>query len=461
MKLRKILIRVGAGLLLVVGLVLVVRAVLNFTEGRALAKSLAGLKAEGIPLTAKELAPACPDEDNGARLWKAFENIATLSGRKDSPPGIPPHNNKAGDVGSLISRAWNDYTAGQPITPADRAALKDVIHKNERALSLLAEMGNKPCFLYRDPSGSLMESRTPNSLLMIRTAKLLVFASFFRAEDGDVHGAVATLLTGLKLAPLAAGEGSLIAYLISAAGTRFLSQPIGEICRGRVVAAEDLVRLIAALDPGPWPDRLAAAWRGERVMFLEAGEYLLKGSLADLGSIWEGPPWREKFGLWIFRPLVKRDMRRSLPSFEWLEAQAKLPYFQNREALRSRDNDIREVPWYGFLTKMMIGGAEPVFMKTAQIEAIMLASRAGLACRLYKSRTGRYPERLEELVPALLPEVPIDPFTGKPLVYRRDGEGCIVYSLGSNQRDDGGRSTYMIDKLVMDKDDDWSWKEDR
>ncbi len=68
---------------------------------------------------------------------------------------------------------------------------------------------------------------------------------------------------------------------------------------------------------------------------------------------------------------------------------------------------------------------------------------------------------LDALVPGILTEVPIDPFTGKPLVYRREGEGFIVYSLGSNQKDDGGRSTSMITQLVMDKDDDWSWREDR
>jgi hypothetical protein len=36
-----------------------------------------------------------------------------------------------------------------------------------------------------------------------------------------------------------------------------------------------------------------------------------------------------------------------------------------------------------------------------------------------------------------------------------------VYSLGSNQKDNGGRSIYVITHLVMDKDDDWTWKEDR
>lgn len=95
------------------------------------------------------------------------------------------------------------------------------------------------------------------------------------------------------------------------------------------------------------------------------------------------------------------------------------------------------------------------------LEATILASRTGLACRLYKNKTGEYPENLEKLVPEILSEVPVDPFTGKALVYRREGPGFIVYSLGSNEKDDGGRSTYNITQLVMEKDDDFSWREPR
>jgi hypothetical protein len=109
----------------------------------------------------------------------------------------------------------------------------------------------------------------------------------------------------------------------------------------------------------------------------------------------------------------------------------------------------------------MLADFESAFMKGAMVEAMLTAARTGLACRLFKSRTGHYPEGLSELVPDILTEVPIDSFTGKPLVYRRDGEGFIVYSLGSNQKDDGGRSTFMITQLVMPKDDDWTWREER
>jgi len=38
--------------------------------------------------------------------------------------------------------------------------------------------------------------------------------------------------------------------------------------------------------------------------------------------------------------------------------------------------------------------------------------------------------------------------------------GFIVYSVGSNQKDEGGRGTWTITQMVMEKDDDWAWIEE-
>jgi len=51
----------------------------------------------------------------------------------------------------------------------------------------------------------------------------------------------------------------------------------------------------------------------------------------------------------------------------------------------------------------------------------------------------QYPETLSQLVPEFLDKLPTDPSSGKPLVYRRDGCGFIVYSVGPNMKDDGGK----------------------
>jgi len=446
MKPPRLLIRIGVGLLIVVAAVLVVRAAFDFVEGRRLARALAGLKEKGVPLTAADLTSPCPDEENAARLWKAIENIVAFDDKTD---------------GQLIGRAWEDVSTGRSLAQADRSALQDLISRNRRVFELLGEMSAKPCFLYRDPAFTLMEAKLPNALKMIRITKLLLLSSILRAEAGDVPGAIGQIRTGLKFAPLVANEGTMISYLISVADTRMLAFFSGDLFRGQPIGDEDLLGLIAELDPGPWPGRLAGAVRSERVVFIEASEYAMRGRFKDLDFLFGEPSPLKAIGVWIIRPMLKSDIRGALPVYDELEAQAQRPYYESRAFFGSRGRDLLKRPWYALLSKAMIANFEAAFMKEALVEATFLASRTGLACRLYKSRMGHYPDDLEALVPGILKEVPIDPFTGRAFVYRREGEGFVVYSLGTNEKDDGGQSTFNVSRLVMFEDDDLVWREDR
>jgi hypothetical protein len=63
----------------------------------------------------------------------------------------------------------------------------------------------------------------------------------------------------------------------------------------------------------------------------------------------------------------------------------------------------------------------------------------GLALELYHREHGKWPESLNELSPKYLPTLPADPITGKPLHYKIVGDQPIVYSVGVDGDDDGGR----------------------
>jgi hypothetical protein len=58
----------------------------------------------------------------------------------------------------------------------------------------------------------------------------------------------------------------------------------------------------------------------------------------------------------------------------------------------------------------------------------------------YQREHGDYPKTLDALAPNYLPSVPKDLFTGKPLVYRPEKKGYLLYSFGPNGKDDGGQS---------------------
>lgn len=59
--------------------------------------------------------------------------------------------------------------------------------------------------------------------------------------------------------------------------------------------------------------------------------------------------------------------------------------------------------------------------------------------RYRRSHAGAPPADLASLVPALLPAVPLDPFSGKPFIYRPSPDGYLLYGVDINRVDDGGK----------------------
>ena len=82
---------------------------------------------------------------------------------------------------------------------------------------------------------------------------------------------------------------------------------------------------------------------------------------------------------------------------------------------------------------------------------------ATLACALecHQKSSGRYPERLEELMPEFIQKVPHEVVNGKPFKYRRLEDGTFtLYSVGWDEHDDGGvASTEKNGKETGD----WVW----
>ncbi len=64
----------------------------------------------------------------------------------------------------------------------------------------------------------------------------------------------------------------------------------------------------------------------------------------------------------------------------------------------------------------------------------------GISLELYRRRHGRYPQSLNELTPDLLPAIPADRITGQPVKYRLIDGKPVVYSVGADLVDDGGKA---------------------
>jgi hypothetical protein len=82
---------------------------------------------------------------------------------------------------------------------------------------------------------------------------------------------------------------------------------------------------------------------------------------------------------------------------------------------------------------------------------------AELALRCYQSEQGHPPARLDDLVTNYLSGVPQDPFTGQRLIYRPQSTNWLLYSVGPDGVDDGGRPAPRGSPLKGDILFDSSW----
>lgn len=80
--------------------------------------------------------------------------------------------------------------------------------------------------------------------------------------------------------------------------------------------------------------------------------------------------------------------------------------------------------------------------------------RLTLALRLFRDQHGAWPDRLDQLVPDLLPAVPIDPFTGQPFGYERQNEGWQLWSVGpAGHRPTAAEATQPPQRLFRSREE--------
>ena len=67
-------------------------------------------------------------------------------------------------------------------------------------------------------------------------------------------------------------------------------------------------------------------------------------------------------------------------------------------------------------------------------------NKLAFALAAYRVDRGAYPAKLADLMPKYVKIVPKDIFNGAELHYRQEGGGYLLYSVGPNGKDDGGKT---------------------
>lgn len=133
---------------------------------------------------------------------------------------------------------------------------------------------------------------------------------------------------------------------------------------------------------------------------------------------------------------------------------------QAQKAETSVSRKMKHPSPYQMLALMIRQAINKSVVKFAICQNAVDLTRTGCALERFRLTHGAYPDSLEMLSPQFMEKLPHDLITGQPLHYRRQNDGrFLLYSVGWNQKDDGG--TIVRKKGSTSEGDpnqgDWVW----
>jgi hypothetical protein len=119
------------------------------------------------------------------------------------------------------------------------------------------------------------------------------------------------------------------------------------------------------------------------------------------------------------------------------EGLAQSPFWTDKNYW-DRADEFKKENHGGLFTALFLSDMAKVRKIAAKSDAYHRLAQLALAVEAYRQKHHSLPERLDELAPAFLPAIPLDPFDGQPLRFKRDGNDVMLYSIGPDDVDDGG-----------------------
>lgn len=431
--------QVGLGALVLLVLLAIPWTYFNIKWGRELEAELADLKEQGAPVTIMDAVPEpVPDEQNAAVVYEELFQVRHVW----AEPAHKPTNTPKSPLSELTKRLTYD----DGIFALDAHA-REVLRSREAQdiLEKLRHGSERPYFVFpvnwEDGLGALF----PHLAQCRSGCRLITAYARLLAAEGRVDEAFDWFTVALRMSEQAASEPTIIGQLVAWAFQAVTFKAMREVvCGVRISPAaarefEDCLRHIDLNAP------FSAAMAAERAMVCDVYELLRREpkEACLLLEIEFGLPARLYFG-WPGRPFHKLDQLICLEYMQRYLELVRQPYRSAAAGLDALEKDLDEhfgrgrLPTKGYVASKVT----PVYSRAPQKRDFALAQidlcRVVMALKAYKYTHQAYPATLRQLQATLDYRLPEDPFSGKGFMYKPQGEGFKLYSLGVDLDDDGG-----------------------
>ncbi len=396
------------------------------------------LRRQGLPVTLQELntwyAPVPPAE-NAAMIYS--EAFAQASFNTTTPGASEP----ALDTAALPAR-------GRKFTAENKKQLIALLAKSQEELRLLYSVpaGRRSRYPIDLNQGST--TLLPHLAKVKRAMLLLTAEATLDAEDGERDKAVGALVAAGRVADSLRDEPLIISQLVRFACDGIFVSRLERVINLADLGDPQLESLQRVCQEAEQPSGLFRGMVGEQAMGISfftnprAQASLFRAQQAGAGT---GQPNRmqEMLGLSVLKTLglFRRDQEFFMQVMATNIAVAKLPFPDRFEAGKEADQSLSSRPRrLCIFSRMLLPSLSRAFIRDADHTAQLRVARTALALERFRlAHNGTLPGRFDELVPAYLPEPVSDPVDGQPLRFKALNKGFVVWSVGSDGKDDGGR----------------------
>jgi type II secretory pathway pseudopilin PulG len=326
----------------------------------------------------------------------------------------------------------------EPLTEETKAVVTQYLADNQKALELLYKGAAIEHSRYPVDLGKGFEALMPHLSDLRTGARMLELEAILHAENGKPEKVVDSIESTFGLARSLSREPILVSQLVRIACQALAVSALEHAINRTEFTDEQLVKFSQILVNAEGTSAMSRAFVGERCAGLSIFKTpssqtlkLINGGSSPLGVV--------GIALYKFAGLADMDAAIYLDIMNDYVEIFKLPSEQRRKAADAADTRFEKTSRIHVLLHIIMPALSRVTTIDVRGIAQLRTARAALAIERYRLAAGKLPDTLAELVPAYLDAVPKDPFDGKDLRYKKLEPGFVVYSIGEDGSDDGGK----------------------
>jgi hypothetical protein len=269
-----------------------------------------------------------------------------------------------------------------------------------------------------------------------KSAQLLALEAYLHAQNNQPDFVIDSITAGFGVARSLEKEPTLISQLVQIACQALTVQSLEHAVNRIEFSDEQLKHLSQILKDAQAPEGMLYGFAGERCLWMDV---FAQPTVRKLQYINVSTPASPLKWLYTAIGMIDQDAGIYLDIMTRYVEAFKLSPIERLKVAKAVEVDIKKIPKIHFLTRAIL----PAIARITELDfrniALLDAARVAIAVERYRLANGKLPDSLDDLVPKFLESVPIDPFDAKPLKYKKFGPGFVIYSVGEDLSDDGGK----------------------